>query len=282
MNNTENQIVVYTGQMPVEYQNEIDALKSSYDNSMKIIATTCQERYIQERTSNLEEWYQAEIAKIKNKYNSILSTDSNISKEELNSTDILTTVVGESSEVSNSINTRDLDVTTYSNISMDEFQQRILKDSTEDYVPEFSLDNHIGYVKDLSVKAGFVAGSYVINSALTSIGLPPVTGLKYIVIGGIKIASVTTAAAINYGVQNPASTVAVIGNLPIAYTYAEKAIKKLKTKEEAPVTPTSTDTTVVPNPVVDKSIVESHSIYDFFELIGQITWKVLKKIESLF
>jgi len=152
-------------------------------------------------------------------------------------------------------------------------------------IPDFSLDNHIGYVKNLSVKVGVVAGSYVVNTALTSMGLPPVTGLKYIAIGGIKIAGVTASAAINYCAANPVTATAIATNSPIVFKYVQQGVQKLTEKKEDP-TPV-VDTTTVQDPYIDTLIkagqpkVEYNSVWDFFEVIGSITWKVLKKIESL-
>lgn len=275
-----------------------EELTSTYHKRQKVIETQMKEERIPELSNHNKEWYQQELEQIlplietenmgledkypleKVKYTYPIGLMNELKTYKNLTTAVVSTVVGD--DVSEEViteNTRNLEVSEYSNISMDELQQIKAKEET---LPVDSLKNHINLAKNLSVKASYLAGSYAINAALTSIGLPPITGLKYIAIGGVKVAGILTGAAINFGVQNPGKAVAIVGNLPIAYTYAEKAIKNLKTKEESPVTPATTDTTAVPNPVVDKSIVESHSIYDFFELIGQITWKVLKKIESLF
>jgi hypothetical protein len=144
-----------------------------------------------------------------------------------------------------------------------------------------SLIKHVDYVKDFSKKTGYVAGTFLTNHLLASIGLPPTALLKPLIIGGVKIGWFATSSIVNYCAANPAVTTAVVGtNLPIIYTYVEKGIKKLNTEGEAPVNPT-TDQTAPVVPSVDQPIVESHSLWEFFGLISSITWKVLKKIQDL-
>lgn len=275
MNNTENNL-----------NKVLETLTSTYHKRKEVIETQMQESRIPLLTSHNEKWFKEEreklVALIENRNMSL--EDKNITNvdtfpqklmDDLKYYEIMTTKV-------------DTPIAPSQTFADENFKKLVDTEDTtlinidEDLNPTDPsiITNHIGYIKDLSTTVGFGAGTFLTNHLLTSIGLPPMALIKPLVIGGVKVAGWATGAALNFCAANPTTAVMVGTNLPIAYTYIEKGIKKLNTKDEDPVT-TQTDPNVVNIPPVPDPV-ESHSLYEFVEMLCSITWKVLKKIHDLF
>lgn len=211
----------------------------------------------------------------------IYSSIKNMGEHNSHITTALTTIGVDMPELANIEKTTEVEPLPEKTV--EEITSKTPEEFKKETLPVSTFENHQKYLIDFSKKVGYGAGMFLTNHFLASMGLPPTVLLKPLIIGGVKVVGSVTGVAINYGIANPATTTALVANIPIAYTYAEKAVKKLTEtkKEDQPVNIDQTlDPTVVPTPPVNQPIIESHSIYDFFEIIGSITWKVLKKIHD--